>query len=151
MSRERVIDPAEVSVPFRVIDDETGRVVAMGEDRRGTLQAQDRGAPGHYIVESDADPATTYWPAGDEAPRPLMFAESAYTIAADGQDGVSFDLPAGSSVLYIDPTTGLRSRAIAPEDDGGPLCLKTVVPGVYRLEITPPWPYRTQLIEVTAE
>lgn len=95
------------------------------------MQAED----GELVHEGEAiRDDLFYMPAGVKTPRPELDIPREFTIEADGEDAVSFDLPPGSQVFC---------RALDQEWlDEDEFYFSTEVPGVYEFRIEPAFPYK---------
>lgn len=97
---------------------------------------------GGGVVAGNANIRTDYVSDGARTARPVVTAETEFRIAADGVDEVSFEIPAGTRVIYG------GKPLIAAADELFEFV--TDLAGEYQFEFRPPWPWINSTIRIVA-
>jgi hypothetical protein len=95
----------------------------------------------NILVNVEADDSLHYILDGDVVLRADLAAQEAYTITADGEDEVSFPLPAGTSVRFEG----------AYHEGEETFAFTSDTQGKFVFMFFPPFPYKPLTVTVTAE
>lgn len=97
-----------------------------------------------WIDSAEADIDTDYIVAGVLTPKPTLYGDTKYLLAPDGQEyTIIANMPIGTTVYDISADTTETTTVV--ED----LIFSTIMRGKWEISVSPPFPYRTQIIEVT--